>query len=466
MSKFKTANTDSSLHRIFEGQLRVCSTDNKKNYKVQLMLLNEITNRNKWRYTRVAEHIYEANDIPLLYSAFDGKIGNSHDFEIIEDEKGNRYASFIGAKSEHPYGWIPSIINGKSNAHIENIDGVDWLVATAYLPSYYNVEMIKELETNGNQMPISIETLVTLSHYEGDVEVMDKYSIIGVTILGVDVRPAVANAKVRKLSANGETFQEIKLRVASLADEFNNEPQTQKEKNKEKGVVKQMAKKTLHIEDVKSKFPNHTVLGVNGQTVAMLNEKGRCCSYTFGDKEETVAPEKIEEIAVNAVFGDGDNAVSIPVEQLILTAQAKVNAAEKALQEKTEQCANLEAKVNEMTEAEKKRRQKLVKDAIKNELAENRKAYENDADIDEHLCDEMLTDESINNYAAMEENGEFCGDSKARDAVNAKVNKVVRETKIERKNAATPAFNLGQIIQNASNEKDSGINKSITNILK
>lgn len=466
MSKFKTANTDSSLHRIFEGQLRVCSTDDKKNYKVQLMLLNEITNRNKWRYTRVAEHINEANDIPLLYSAFDGKIGNSHDFEIIEDEKGNRYASFIGAKSEHPYGWIPSIINGQSNAHIENIDGVDWLVATAYLPSYYNVEMIKELESNGNQMPISIETLVTLSHYDGDVEVMDKYSIIGVTILGVDVRPAVANAKVRKLSANGETFQEIKLRVASLADEFNNEPQTQKEKYKEKGVVKQMAKKTLHIEDVKSKFPNYIVLGVKGQTVAMLNEKYRCCTYTFGENEETVAPERIEQIAVNANFGEGDNVVSVPVENFTGVLQAKLNSVQIALNEATEENAQLKAKVNEMTEAEKKRRQKLVKEAIKNELAENRKAYENDADIDEHLCDEMLTDESINNYAAMEENGEFCGDSKARDAVNAKVNKVVREAKVARRNATKPMLDLGQIIKNSSTETDSGVNKSIANILK
>ena len=83
MRKYRQVNTDGSAHRIFEGQLRVCSSDDKKNYKVKLMLLNERVNRNNWQYTRVAEHAREAENIPLLYSVIDGKIGNSHDFTIV-----------------------------------------------------------------------------------------------------------------------------------------------------------------------------------------------------------------------------------------------------------------------------------------------------------------------------------------------------------------------------------------------
>ena len=78
MSKFKTISTNSSMHRIVEGQLRVCATDSKKNYKVKLMLLNEKVNRNNWRYTNVLAHTDEAQDIPLLYSVINGKVANSH----------------------------------------------------------------------------------------------------------------------------------------------------------------------------------------------------------------------------------------------------------------------------------------------------------------------------------------------------------------------------------------------------
>ena len=77
MRKYRQVNTDGSAHRIFEGQLRVCSSDDKKNYKVKLMLLNEKVNRNNWQYTRVAEHAREAEDIPLLYSIV-GKCGSIH----------------------------------------------------------------------------------------------------------------------------------------------------------------------------------------------------------------------------------------------------------------------------------------------------------------------------------------------------------------------------------------------------
>lgn len=432
MNKFKTVTTDSSTHRIFDGQLRVCATDNKKNYKVKLMLLNEKVNRNKWLYTRVSEHTDEAQDIPLLYSVINGKVGNSHDFDVVTDEKGNKYASFIGAESEHPYGWLPSIVDGEKNARMENIDGVDWLTATAYLPSHYNVEMIKELERNGNQMPISIETLVTKNHYEGDVEVEDEYSIIGVTILGTTTTPAVANANIRKLSANGEWFRELKLRAASLEDEFNMSRNSKQNQNSKKGETRTMAK-VRKVDDLRSMFPNHTVLGVNGQSVALLNEKGRCCSYTFQENENTVVPERIEEIAVNSVFGEGDNAINISAEELVGAVQAQLNSTKTALDKATAENAELTAKINEMTEAERKRRKKVVEKAIKSRLDENRKDYD---DIDEHLCDDMLTDECVGKYAEMEKDGEFCGDAAAQTEVDARCMRKLKEASKARKNSA------------------------------
>lgn len=432
MNQFKIVSNDNSTHRIFSGQLRVCATDNKKNYKVKLMLLNEKVNENKWLYTRVAEHTHEVHDIPLLYSVINGKVGNSHDFEIVTDEMGNKYASFIGAESEHPYGWLPSIIDGKPNGGMEVVDGVEWLTANAYLPSFYNVEMIKELERNSGQMPISIETLVSKFHMEGDVEVEDEYSIVGVTILGITTKPAVKNANIRKLSVGGDELKKLKLRVASLSDEFNIEPQTQNKQNSKKGETRTMAK-VRKVDDLRSMFPNHTVLGVNGQSVALLNEKGRCCSYTFQENENTVVPERIEEIAVNSVFGEGDNAINISAEELVGAVQAQLNSTKTALDKATAENAELTAKINEMTEAERKRRKKVVEKAIKSRLDENKKDCGND--IDEHLCDDMLTDDCIGKYAEMEKDGEFCGDTAAQTEVDARCMRKLKEASKARKNS-------------------------------
>ena len=463
MTKFRTITTDSSTHRIFDGQLRVCASDNKKNYKVKLMLLNEKVNRNKWRYTRISEHTDEAQDIPLLYSVINGKVGNSHDFDVVTDEKGNKYASFIGAESEHPYGWLPSIVDGEKNARMENIDGVDWLTATAYLPSHYNVEMIKELERNGNQMPISIETLVSKNHYEGDVEVEDEYSIIGVTILGITTTPAVANANIRKLSANGQAFQELKMRCASLADEFNMSRNSTKNQNSKKGVTRTMAK-VRKIDDLHSLFPNHTVLGVNGQSVALLNEKGRCCSYTFQENENTVVPERIEEIAVNSVFGEGENAINISAEELVGSVQAQLNSTKTALDKATEENGKLQAKINAMTEAEYLRRKKVVERAIRETFDDNRRQY--GGDIDANFVDDLLTDECLSNYARMEDKDGFCGENAARTEVDARCMRKLREVNKARQTTAKPkyAWELGG--EGYEDKPESGINTAIDNILK
>ena len=94
MRKYRQVNTDGSAHRIFEGQLRVCSSDDKKNYKVKLMLLNEKVNRNNWQYTRVAEHAREAEN--TLQSAAIPRTATANRRLIAQiitanDELGQRY---------------------------------------------------------------------------------------------------------------------------------------------------------------------------------------------------------------------------------------------------------------------------------------------------------------------------------------------------------------------------------------
>ena len=326
------------------------------------------------------------------------------------------------------------------------------------MPAFYNKEFIDELESNGGQMSISIETLVYKNRVEGDTEYEENWKCVGVTILGRGVAPAVAGANIRKLSARGEAFQEIKMRAASYYEqETPIEPQTQNQ-NSKKGEAKTMAK-VRKIDDLRAMFPDYTVLAVNGQSVALLNAKGSPCFYTFQDDENTVVTEKINEVNVNSVFGEGESTVNVPVEQLVGSIQAKLNSTQKALDDATGENTRLNEKIKAMTDAETRRREKLVKDAINSELAENRECYKNEAEIDEHLCDDLLTDASVAKYTEMVDgDGNFCGDERARADVNAKCNKVVREAKKARANAQKTRYAW------ESGGENSGVNQPASGI--
>lgn len=413
MSKFKTVSFEGAAHRIFTGQLRVCGSDQQKNYKLELMLLNEKTNENKWRYTHVAEHAREAENIPLLYSVINGKVGNSHDFEVLYDEQGNRYASFIGAESEHPYGWLPDTINGQPNARMANIDGTEWLTATAYLPSFYNPEMIRELEKNGGRMPISIETLVSKNHMDGDVEVEDEYSIIGVTILGVTTKPAVVGANIRKLALAEGQLNEMKLRVASLANaDSNTEPQNSKTKKIQKeGATKIMKVKDLQEANV---FPNFTVLSVAEKNVALLSDKGTYFLSTAEQNGNDILVGAKVEVYPNAMFENGDVKMSVPVDSIFTTLSERCNELTEQLEQKTKECQTVMNTLADMQEKEKARRKEAVKTAIKGRLAQFNENRPDEEKLDEHACDSLLADADADKYTNLvDADGNFCGDKVA-----------------------------------------------------
>lgn len=445
MSKLKTVQAGQTGRRIFHGELRVCSVDNKKNYTVELMLLNELVNENNWQYTDIESHKTEVENIPILYSVINGKVGNSHDFEIVTADDGKQYASFIGAESEHPYGWIPQLINGKSNAQIKRINNIDWLVAQGYLPRFYNTEMINELEKNGGKMPISIETLVEEYHMVGNVEVEDKYSIVGVTILGVTTKPAVKGANIKKNAVNKQSLEELKLRVASLVNaNSNTEPQTQNNTNKNK----ENTMKVKNLEDLKPAFKalGYTALKVQGQTVALLSDIGRFCAYTYRDNEDTIVPERICEVAVNSTFGEGELAISLSGQEFVGEVISKLNATESALKSLKESYASeakaLNEKLKKMEDAEMQRRKNAIRDAVKEQLEQNKKHCS--FEVDEHMCDDLLTDEIIDKYAGIvDANGEFIGDKEIKKDVDSRFMQKMREEAEKeeiRKNAQSKTF--------------------------
>lgn len=374
MATFKTVKSEGAIQRVLNGQLRVCSVDNDKNYEVELFLINSLTNRNNWRYTDLEAHLDDVEDTPILFSHTQG----NHAFTVKTDEKtGKEYASFVDADSEKPVGWIPKTIRGKKNARIVNIDGVDWLSAKGILPKFYNKELIDELESNNGKMDISVETLVYENHYEGEVEVETKWVLTGTTILKQGVAPAVKGANIsRKVNAMGEQLADIKLRVASLVAETHIEPQTQT-KNSKKGE-------------------NRTMAEENKAVATDLN--------TNSVSEPAVETETVE------------------------TLKAKLNASNAALETLTAENAKLNEQIKAMREAEMERRKNAVKDAIKARLME----ISENCDIAENECDDLLTDEKVSEYATCEKDGIFCGEEMAKRDVDARcMAKVLEAQKIK-----------------------------------
>ena len=430
-------NEDTIQKRLYsDGTIRICAKDRKKNYKVRLEMLNGNKNRNNWVYENIEKHLEEFADIPILYSVIGNKVANSHDFEVKTDPKtGKKYASFIGATSEHMAGWIVRTINGKENVRIENIDGVEWVVAEGIFPTFYNKEFLDEMEANGNQMSVSIETIVTKSRVVDDVEYEEEWEVVGVTVLGRGVTEAVAGANIRAASLSVDGIEELRLRAASYYEHSSdNTEKDDKGATKTNNHKKEQNKMIFNKDDLAVKFNGYSVLGTNGSTVALLSENGRFYAYTFAEGEETVVPERIRENAVSAKIGDGEETVSISGEQIVSVLVGKLNAAKAANEVLAAEREDLKRDLDAMKEAEIKRRKNAVKIAGEKRLEEIN-ASMNGIALDE--CKDLFSEEKIAEYAEAEKCGEFCGEELICKDIDARcMSKMLSAKKTERKQFA------------------------------
>lgn len=416
MGNLKTVLPDSG-RRFVTGQLRILSERQKSPLlvPVELWLLNDRTNRNDWRYENLEEHKDFFEDTPILVAYKGEKIGDSHNFEIRKDRDGKEYASFLAPDAERIVGWFPQ----KSEIRTENKDGLLWIVGKGFLWGWYARELVDTIVAQGGSgMEVSIETLIDRMHKEGSTEVFEKYTILGTTILGLDVAPAVAGAHIRTLSS--EQLRELKIRAAS----YEGGKSDGKSNNHEKGVKKAMSKTT--VAQVQKLFPGHRVLAVSddGMNVCLLAKNGTAAKYTFVSKDDmaAVVPERIETVTACASFNFGaDNSVSVDVSDITDALVADLVNANAGKTEAENKLAKADEKICEMEKAEKKRRVEAVKKAVKAKLSElnsNRKA---DDKFDEKICEEICKAADNGEFTeCLDENGEWCGEAKATEKLMAK----------------------------------------------
>ena len=210
MNEIKTVNSEKKVQ--FKGMLRLSSEKVGLETKVELLLLNSKNNRNDWRYENLKEHLSAFARTPILISYKNGQLGAGHEMDESWSLDGKRRQSFMSETAERMVG----VLGGEKDIRLETIDGTEWVIGRGVIYSFYAPELVDRLKGTGTfmgvrqdgekmdgSMSISIETLVDEYHKEKNIEVYTKYRILGTTILGDPVSPAVENANIRALCALG-----------------------------------------------------------------------------------------------------------------------------------------------------------------------------------------------------------------------------------------------------------------------
>lgn len=423
MPKFKKAD-GGQIFNSFTGKLRVLSKEDEFLYRVEVWLLNSEVNRNNWQYLNLDEHRKLFVDTPILVAyPGGGKVGDGHNFRMRTDVNGEQYASFTDPTAERIVGWFKN----DDDIRIEEKDGVRWIVGNGTIWAYYARELADMLTEQGAEgMDVSIETLVDSYEVKNGVEVFDKYQILGTTILGRGVSPAVAGAHIRAASLEDD-LKDFKLRVASYMETA----------NESKKGKKRMAMNKTQLEALGQKFNGYKIVGTSedGKHIALLSETDNCFyGYVFNGEEEVNAAD-IKPVSLNAEADFGED-TKVPLDAAGIYANEIEKLANRAANAESRADA-AEAECKALKEKETKRRNKAVVAAINALIA----AYNADAEeaMDEKECADIVEDAEKGEFSDCDNaEGEFCGEEKACALVKARI--FDHEQKIrEKKNAANAA---------------------------
>lgn len=458
MPKIKTVDTGGKLVS-FRGSLRLLDKSEGLLQRVEVLLLNSEVNQNNWKYLNLDEHRALFANTPILVAYKGKQVGDGHNFDEIRNPDGSVTASFMGATAERIVGWFQS----ESDIRIEVIDNIKWIVGTGYIWKWYAQELVAKLRGQGRgqgDMSVSIETLIDEMHMDGSTEVYTRYQILGTTILGDDVDPAVVGASIRALSAIGTAgIREMTLRVASA----NPQPGSGKcvEHESRKDINSMNVKK---IKEIEAKFPGYRFLAANGTNIALQSADGYFALASFKEENGEILPGAKTDVEAFVMVGEGDNAVRVNFAEIHgddvqkiadLTAKLESAEAERSTALKT---------LEDMKKRETERRKESCRNAIENCFNEFKESC--DASFDEKLCEEFLTDEKLCEYAEMEDkDGKFCGDAAAVRDVSAKCAKVLKDAAKDKKARENAKKTFAWEKPADHGDSLSGIDKAIANIM-
>lgn len=393
---------DTVRHVSAEGFLKVLAAKRGRLQKVEVWLLNDGVDRNNERFENLEEHRIMFVDTPLLVAYVGDKIGDGHNFEQTVEADGSVSASFLDATAERIVGYFKL----DKDIRIEEKDGKKWIVGIGYIWAWYAKQLVEKIKKQGlDGMSISIEALVYQSYMDEDTEVYTQYEILGTTILGDDVRPAVAEAHIRALSELGtENIKQMTLKVASM--------QTNK---KTKGEQKRM-----EVTKLQEAFADYTVLADSGETVILMSENGELARCGYAEEDGNCV--KGEASAVNEALisvGDSEEKAKIIVDAFTRIAEKTKTATEKItslsaeLNTANETIKVMQESLDRYAELERETRKIAVKQAIESRIEE----IQESGDLTVN-AEELTAEEKLCAYAEMfDKDGNFIGDTEAKKDV-------------------------------------------------
>ena len=356
---------ESGLHRVEVGRLKVLEAVKGKLYRVEIWALNDRVNRNGWKYINLESHLPEFQDIPILTAYLrDGKvIGDGHNFDMrIDPKTGEQYASFTGADSERIVGWVPK----DANIRIEPEGETKWVVVTGYLWTWYARELVEKIAGQGGGMEVSIETLVTKEHRENGYDVEESFIVLGVTVLGDGVSPAVAGASIKSLAELRSSMKDEILKAASYIGE--KEPETQKTTNPKERKKITMIPTMRQLAEAGKAFEGYTCVGLSedGMRVALLSADHAPFFYAFSETDKgNVIPERIKAASAIVTFKADEMETEASLDTVMAPALNSLKTAEERVKALEAEKQSLTEKLDGMEKREKARRLQAAKDAAK-----------------------------------------------------------------------------------------------------
>ena len=436
-------------NRAFTGQLRVMETANPKLYAVEIMALNSEINRNNWRYVNLEQHLNEFLDIPILTAYVMGGqvIGDGHNYNMKRDPKtGEEYASFTASDAERIVGWIPK---DQSNVRLEVVDGVEWVIVKGNLWAWYAKELVDQIARQG-RMEVSIETLVTDERKgESGEDVEEKYLVLGVTILGNGVEPAVAGANIRTLSELSELRSNQAaniLKAASYAkpeenpeeeepdedpddvDEPEDDSSETLQNNEQKGVKRAMTYfSRKELAELGKKFPDFKVLAAvqaedGAIRVCLMAKDASTSIYKMDSLDETIVPEKFRRAVakVNFILGEDCDNAEVDVCEVTDELAAEVAVACDNAKELQDKLNAANERIKAMETAEKARRVLAAKAAAKAALDSMNANRQAKAKFDESILNSINADIDAGKYTEkVNSDGLWIGDKEVEMCVKA-----------------------------------------------
>lgn len=423
------------------------ATDNPKLYAVEIMALNSLVNRNNWQYVNLEKHLNEFLDIPILTAYVGGGlvIGDGHNYNMKRDpQSGEEYASFTASDAERIVGWIPK---DPENVRLEVVDGTEWVIVKGNLWSWYAKELVDQIARQGS-MEVSIETLVMDEREgEGGVEIEEKYVVLGITILGNGVEPAVAGANIRTLSELSElrsNMAENILKAASYAktEESPKEAETSEptNKNNEKGVKKRMTYLSRkELAELGKKFPDYKVLAAvqdenGGIRVCLMAKDASTSVYKMDSMDVTIVPENFRRVTAKVNFDIGEDCDNAEVDVCEMTEALAEECAAACENAESLECELNEAKecIKAMKKAENLRRVQAAKDkakAVLGALNANRAAK---AQFEESILDSINADIDAGKYTEkVNADGLWIGDAEVERDVRCAC--MIEQEKLDKK---------------------------------